>query len=121
MNSSLVKRSLVIIVGLCLVVLVYFKVSSATSNEDIKTLESLQMYMSGSHIFDADGSLGLEDINDVHYRWRTDGGIKINFGNSVIKLTKKQLEDSYVQELMHEINLDIVDNRLYYEGMEVPY
>lgn len=101
------------------VLLGFAMTQDAIGNDSVRTLEMLQSYLVGGHVFDADGSLGVSDIHDVYYAWDGDT-VEIVFGNNIMAFTKEELEDEYISGLLSDINLTFDGYTLYYEGQEVP-
>ena len=105
----------VLIIGLLLFILI----KDMTGNDSVRTLEMLQTYLVGGRIYDADGSIGVSDVYDVHYRWDGDD-ITIYFGNNVMTFSGEELKDNNILGMLNNINLEIEGKTLYYEGQEVP-
>lgn len=120
MNKKNMMKSIVAIAVLLIGIMTYVLLSDFTGNESVRTLQMLQTYVVKGKIFDADGSLGVSDAYDVHYKYDDKGGIRIVFGNSVMEFTKEQLQDPDILDMLSDINLTFKGDDLYYEGMEVP-
>lgn len=110
------------ILGCAIFVLIlagYNSLQGVIGNDSVRTLEMLQSYLVGGHVFDADGSLGVNDIHDVYYTWDGDK-VQIVFGNNIMTFSKEELQDDYISALLSDINLTFDGYTLYYEGQEVP-
>lgn len=119
MNKRSMFTTIGAVVMLVLLLLCYVLLSDSTSNDSVKTLEALQTYLVNGRIFDADGSIGVSDAYDIHYRWNDDE-ITISFGNNVMEFSREQLADPEISAMLENINLTLEGDVLYYEGVEVP-
>mgnify|MGYP003240188221 CR=1 FL=1 len=119
MNEKQVRRTITSIVFIVLCIFIYVVVQDFTGDKSIRTLKMLQTYVVSGHVYDVDGSIGVDDASDIHYEWEDDT-VSIQFGKCDMEFTKDQINDPNINKMLYDINLTFDGNVLYYEGVKVP-